>query len=419
MKLVYWNICGISNSDICIELSNICHSYHPDLVCIFEPMFAFNSIPFACWNSFGPFVLIDNTRGGLLPNIWVLYSTDYCSPPVISSPGQHITFQASFDDVLSQFTIVYATTTSSLRRAFWCDLLNIHSITTVPWMSIGDFNAILGAHEQMGGHLPSRTSCEDFCSTTKFCDFTHMETTSAFYIWSNGWSVRGYMERRLDHSLCDSRWLQSWPYTSCSTLPWVVFLSQLSCYLDFCYSSWRTPTFPISSMWTLHTDFLICCPMFIMMEKLKVLKHCLRDWNINVFGNVHRNFTFAKERHIISSDGNSQERFSEEVVAKTVVLDALCRHSSSKLVILLDGDNALSSPTDIAGHVVKIYRSLYNSQLTPSRIEDISDVIPHMVSEEENLALSFLLSADEIKNAVFSMDPKSALGPDRFSDSFY
>nr|XP_028947429.1 uncharacterized protein LOC114820607 [Malus domestica] len=467
MKLVYWNIRGIGNSDTRTELSNVCHSHHPDLVCISEPMVTFDSIPSAYWNSLGLSLLTINNRDDLLPNIWVLYSTDYCSPTVISSSGQQVTFQTSFEGVLSQFTIVYAATTSTLRRVLWCDLLNIRSNTTMPWMAIGDFNAILGAHEQMGGHLPARTSCEDFRSTTELCDFTHMDTTGAFYTWTNGWNVRGYMERRLDRSLCDTRWLHSWPYTSCCALPRVV--SDHNC-LVFSASAIRLGgprPFRFQSMWTLHSEFsglvakcwqstvVYGCPMFVMLEKLKALKRCLRVWNSTVFGDVHRNVTFAKERlqniqNSISSDGNSQEKFNEEVVAKTAVLDALQmqeafwhdrarvkwltegdrntaffhayargRHSSSRIVNLLDGENVLSSHTAIVDHVVNFYQSLYNSSFTPTGIEDVCGVIPPMVSEEENLSLSCLPSADEIRSVVFSMDPSSAPGPDGFPGSFY
>ncbi|XP_068312484.1 uncharacterized protein [Pyrus communis] len=338
-------------------------------------------------------LLAVNNRGDLMPNIWVSHSTSYCSPTMISSSGQQVTFQASYDGVL------------------------------LPWMAIGDFNAILGAHEQMGGHLPARTSCEDFRSTTKLCDFTHMDSIGAFYTWTNGWSVRGYMERRVDRSLCDTCWLQSWSHTSCSALP--------------------------------RSTIAYGCPMFVMLEKLKALKHCLRDWNSNTFGDVHKNVTIAKEKlhniqNIICSDGNSEERFNKEVVAKIAVLDALRmqeafwrdrvrvkwltkgdrhiaffhayargRHSSSRIVTLLDGDNVLSSHTAIVDHVVNFYRSLYNSPFVPIGIEDVCGVITPMVKEEEIFSLSCLPSVEEIKSAVFSMDPSSALGPNGFPGSFY
>lgn len=101
MKLVYQNIPGIGNSDTHMELSNVSHSHYPDLVCIYEPMVSFNSIPLASWNSLGLSLLTANIKNGLLPNIQVLYSTGYCSPTVISTSTQQITFQTSFDGVLS------------------------------------------------------------------------------------------------------------------------------------------------------------------------------------------------------------------------------------------------------------------------------------------------------------------------------
>ena len=40
----------------------------------------------------------------------------------------------------------------------------------------------------------------NYDTRTELCDFTHMNTISAFYTWTNGWSVRGYTKRRLDRS---------------------------------------------------------------------------------------------------------------------------------------------------------------------------------------------------------------------------
>ncbi|KAM1584644.1 hypothetical protein EV2_039063 [Malus domestica] len=82
-------------------------------------MVTFDSIPSAYWNSLGLSLLIVNNKGDLMPNIWVLHSTSCCSPTVISSSGQQVTFQASFDGVLTQFTIVYAATTLTLGRVLY------------------------------------------------------------------------------------------------------------------------------------------------------------------------------------------------------------------------------------------------------------------------------------------------------------
>ena len=58
----------VGNFDMRTELSNVCHSHHPNLVCISEPMVTFNSIPSIYWNSLDLSLLTANNRGDLLPN---------------------------------------------------------------------------------------------------------------------------------------------------------------------------------------------------------------------------------------------------------------------------------------------------------------------------------------------------------------
>lgn len=44
---------------------------------------------------------------------------------------------------------------------------------------------------------------------------------------------------------------------------------------------------------------------------------------------------------------------------------------------------------------------------------------PSLVSQEDNAALLKPIELDEVKEAVFSLSPDSAPGPDGFSGSFY
>ena len=64
--------------------------------------------------------------------------------------------------------------------------------------------------------------------------------------------------------------------------------------------------FKFQSMWLLHPSFQelvatcwgstmpVGCPMYVTMQKLKTLKFCLKNWNYNVFGNVHRQLESAR-----------------------------------------------------------------------------------------------------------------------------
>ncbi|KAM2126596.1 hypothetical protein ACFX1R_006594 [Malus domestica] len=150
MKVLFWNIRGIGNDDSRTELSNICRLHHPDLVFIAEPMVTFNSISAAYWDSLNLSALTFNSRGTLAPNLWLLTSSACADPLVISISDQQVTVRCTFDHIPSQFTFVYASTSSIKRRDLWADFISLRPQTQVPWMAIDDFNAILGAHEQMG-----------------------------------------------------------------------------------------------------------------------------------------------------------------------------------------------------------------------------------------------------------------------------
>ena len=467
MKVLFWNICGIGNDDSRTELSNIYRLHHPDLVCIAEPMVTFNSISAAYWDSLNLSALTFNSRGTLAPNLWLLTSSACADPLVISISDQQVTVRCTFDHIPSQFTFVYASTSPIKRRDLWADFISLRPQTQVPWMAIGDFNAILGAHEQMGGGRPSQASCAEFSNMSDTCNFTHLNTSGAAFTWSNGWRSRGRTERRLDRSLCDISWFDSWPHSNCIALPKVV-----SDHNPLIFSGSRVlrnghRPFRFQSMWVQHPSFretvthcwrntvVYGCPMFIILQKLKALKTCLRQWNFSVFGDVHNRVANARHnlsmiQQRISTEGINNDLFEEEIVAKTTVMESLqmqeafwkdrarvkwltkgdrnssffhayarIKSSSSHINCILDGNNLLTDPLAIENHIVNFYQTLFGSSFTPSSIDEVCEVIQPMVTDSENDLLSALPTDEEIKEAVFSLSASSAPGPDGFPGFFY
>ncbi|KAL6194865.1 hypothetical protein ACLB2K_035940 [Fragaria x ananassa] len=121
MNVLYWNIRGVGNSDFQSELLNICRTQKPDLVCISEPMVAFDSISSAFWFALNLDFVTVNDRGSRLPNLWLLRGCHVPSPVIISNMEQQVTIQVSFDNELSQFSFVYASTSYIKRRDLWHD----------------------------------------------------------------------------------------------------------------------------------------------------------------------------------------------------------------------------------------------------------------------------------------------------------
>lgn len=95
------------------------------------------------------------------------------------------------------------------------------------------------------------------------------------------------------------------------------------------------------------------------------------------------------------------------------------RNVSKQLSLLKLGESILYSTNAIESHVVDYFSSLYsvNSACVDNGL--VEQVIPSLVSIDDNSMLTNLPSMEEVRNAVFSMNNNSALGPDGFGSCFY
>ena len=212
MKVFYWNIRGIGNPRSQLEFSNFCRIHKPDFLCLSEPMVAFSSIPSYFWLSLNRILVAVNDRGSSLPNIWVLCNNSL-DPTVICNSTQQVSIKIGIDNVTCCLSFVYASTNPYTRRQLWQNLSAL-SLNGGPWMVIGYFNAVLGAHEKKGGCPPLQLACREFKQMSDSCNLIHLNTTGSPFTWSNGWRSRGHIELRLDRSLCNSEWLDNWSHTN-------------------------------------------------------------------------------------------------------------------------------------------------------------------------------------------------------------
>ena len=78
----------------------------------------------------------------------------------------------------------------------------------------------------------------------------------------------------------------------------------------------------------------------------------------------------------------------------------------------------LEKTSDIEGEAEIFFRSLFRSE---SYVEsfDILDVIPKLITAQDNENLEEIPSIEEVKSVVFAMDGESAAGPNSFSGKFF
>ncbi|XP_019451747.1 PREDICTED: uncharacterized protein LOC109353840 [Lupinus angustifolius] len=195
--------------------------------------------------------------------------------------------------------------------------------------------------------------------------------------------------------------------------------------------------------------------MFIISQKLKLLKEKLRDWNKNVFGDLHLRVkaslaSIESIQQCIDSYGPDEDLLDQEAIAQQELLQALLveeafwkekarmnwhtngdrntsffhivakvRQNTKALTMLKEGDNILTNHDDIATHVLDYFTVLYASSNNVVSNGLISSIIPSLVTEEDNFLLTKHPSNEEIKSAVFSMKGDGALGPDGFGGCFF
>lgn len=163
----------------------------------------------------------------------------------------------------------------------WFDLIQV-GITNRPWAIIGDFNAVIGSHEKMGGSPPPQIACDEFAAFSNTYYLVYMDTVGADFMLTNGREGDRHTKVRLDRVFCNAEWYSTWSDTSCRSLV-REFSNHNPLLLNFDIYVRRYPkTFRFLSCWLQHENFVdmmrenwktpmdyIQNPMLKMMLKLK------------------------------------------------------------------------------------------------------------------------------------------------------
>ncbi|XP_019430073.1 PREDICTED: uncharacterized protein LOC109337532, partial [Lupinus angustifolius] len=305
------------------------------MVFIVEPVISMGDVNNLFWSELNLKLFACNDRGSLLPNLWGLYNKNL-NPIVIASSNQFIDLSLPIEN---KANLVY------------------------------------------------------------------LVTRGAKFTWSNKRRGSTLTEKRLDRSLRNDDWLSAWNIVSCCILPRI---SSDHHPLLLCSSSSvvkRITPFRFLKMWMKHPDCskvieeawkeeIIGCPMFILSEKLKRLKVKLKNWNWNVFDNIHHIVqealsTVENIQSCINNDGSNEDLLDQEGIAQLNLLKALnmeedfwkeksrmnwhmsgdrntsffhkitkIRQVSKSMIMLKDGDIIISNQDELATHTLDYFTTL-------------------------------------------------------------
>ncbi|KAL0411074.1 UNVERIFIED_CONTAM: hypothetical protein Slati_3697100 [Sesamum latifolium] len=190
------------------------------------------------------------------------------------------------------------------QRDLW-DALRAVSVGASSWIVGGDFNIVLSLEERSGGAASSSVAMLDFHDVIADCALV-----DAGYTGCTWYSRR--LRQRLDRVLISSCWMDVSPKMQVTHLE----LSK-SDHRDLLVEAETTverkaSSFRYQHMWAKHPGFLevmrrnwqyptLGSGMVQLQKKLIRLKHCLKDWNKTIFGNVVDKVV-AAERNLKEAD---------------------------------------------------------------------------------------------------------------------
>ncbi|XP_057811347.1 uncharacterized protein LOC131025566 [Salvia miltiorrhiza] len=248
-----------------------------------------------------------------------------------------------------------------------------------PFLMIGDFNSILGAHER----------CDEFRAFIEDHDLIQPESTGPFFTWTNQRRFPSPIKSVLDRALLSQNFSDIW-YSS-AVLVFSRLGSDHSPIMLRCQDTASAPAgrrFRFLNMWCSHEGFLdhvraswsspldSLCPMVRVMKKLKRLRPILKAWNMDTFGNY--NTALAELQQDLSSlqEGIDEQGYTDDLFDQKVILQArigtvLLRKSehlqqqswrrSNQTIKKLSIDGVISEdPATMAAHVIHFYEDLFS-----------------------------------------------------------
>jgi hypothetical protein len=364
------------------------------------------------------------------------------------------------------FTGFYGYPEAHRRRSSWALLDQLHSLYSLPWLCVGDFNETLTQAEHLGIHPRPLRRILEFREAVNRCQLVDMGFIGVPFTWDNYQDDQANVQARLDRALANPKWLESFPSSTVTHgissysdhIPLVVQIVEPGVgrrrrrrprRFEEKWSSHPECENVIRAAWDSGT--LSGSPMFILCEKIKACRTALWQWSRRTFGGDQDMIQARMTQLETITNQNNGGQYSQLISSLRAEINALlCRDEQywrqrSRMVWLAAGDkntrffhqfatqrhrtNTISGLFDengrwcsteeeITGIASHYFENIFCTSY-PTRVQDTLEAVESVVCDSWNQQLLVSFSAEEVKKALFDMHPSKAPGPDGMSSFFY
>eukprot|EP00253_Pinus_taeda_P001989 PITA_01989 len=318
------------------------------------------------------------------------------------------------------------------KEQCWKDLKeNIENESNLNIILAGDFNLVLHANEKRGGnfiHDPFRSQLEGIMSENELVDIIPKNRK---YTWNNRRLGPGNIMERLDRVLVNISLLSSFAAShtkilSATTSDHFPILLTMESHphlgpIPFRYNPlWRNNAEAEAIIETTRKHHVEGSPSHIWETKIRNIRKALKEW---AKANYQEPEKIKKKR-----EEETKWRFKlRQLWLKEGDKNTAYFHKQARARKIRNNVNAI---TDSEGNQhnnqdsIKRAASLhYKSLLTENQEEvDYSELLQHLlkgITQEVNDSLNREIAEEEIRKAIWTLQPDKSLGPDGFPINFY
>lgn len=459
MKIIVWNCQGAASKRFLRAAKSIVNNHKPECLCILEPKTSGTNADDICFKiGFDFWVRVEAV--GMSGGIWVLWQSSVHIDVTWTHP-QFILL--TFEDAHKgnhNIAIVYGSPSRTLRQKLWKDLGNSKGSVNYPWIALGDFNFVTSKEEVSNANSYSDQRSKSFNDWINDEGLIDHGYTGPRFTWTRGNNTNSFRGARLDRGLCSVDWLNSFPDSNITHLP--AFSSDHSpimLQITLQDAKRGMGRFHFQAAWIAHEDFKQVVERswkkgLSLNENIAMTKEVLTTWNKDTFGNIHRNKRRLEARlegiqraigvrrtiSLIKLEAKLKKNLedvlyfeelmwyqnSREVWIKSGDRNTNYYHATTKVRKATSRILALKNEKgDLEGNDVQIknmiqnhFMKLYTHDQSSTQVCSISNGFPTNTNQVD-ASFYRTISQEEVKDAVFSMTPFKAPGPDGFHAGFY
>jgi exonuclease III len=359
------------------------------------------------------------------------------------------------------FINIYSPCSLAGKKKLWEDLLMVKQHSGGgEWCLGGDFNAILRSSERKGSSAESRQG--ERLSFLRFVEemaVIDVPVLGKKFTW---FSSDGKSMSRIDRFLLSDGFIAKFSVSG----QWIGdrdISDHCPIWLIVAEENWGPKPFRVINGWFDHPDFYSFVESrwksfdvrgkkaYVLKEKFRLLKECLRKWNKEVYGFIDLNIEktvkelnelegllegndgnfdptirkylnndFWNQLHLKENllkqksrmkwvqEGDSNSRYFHESIKS--------RRRKNQLVALKDGDQWIQGVDEVKGFVKNFFELNFNERR--KNRPNLNGIHFRSLSVEDNLLLMKAFTVEEVREVIWSSDGDKSPGPDGFNFKF-